>query len=83
MKFNGPLPSNATISLGVRKAGAILFEDFVHEVVTGENFTWKYNKAISGQKYEIQGYLWIENQPLSQSQILSVVAPADYELLTI
>lgn len=82
-KFNGPLPSNATISLGVRKTGTEKFEDIFHGVSASDNLAWKFDQAQTGQKYDIQGYLWVNGQPFSQSQVLTVSAPADHEVLTI
>lgn len=81
--FNGNMPPNPTFSLGVRKTGTASFNNTTSGASVSQNMAWAYNNAVPGVSYDIQGYLWSNNQPYSQSQILTVTAPATSEVLTI
>ncbi len=83
VNYNGNIPGNATFSLGVRKSGTTTFTNATSGVSVSQNMGWTYANAVPGQSYDIQGYLWSNNQPYSQSQILTVTAPANGEVLTI
>lgn len=82
-KFHGPLLDHSKVSLGVRKVGETEFQEVLHEVKAEQDLAWDFSQAISGQKYEIQGYLWVDEKPFSESQILTVAAPANHEVLKI
>jgi hypothetical protein len=82
-KFNGPLSNDSKVSLGIRKAGEAKFQDVFHGLNAKQDLAWSFDKAYPGQKYEIQGYLWAGEKPFSESQILTVVAPANHEILKI
>lgn len=82
-KFHGPLLDNSKVSLGVRKVGESEFQEVLHEIKAKQDLDWDFSQAISGQKYEIQGYLWVDEKLFSESQILTVAAPANHEVLKI
>lgn len=81
--FNGSIPGGSTFSLGVRKSGTAQFNNVVSGVSATNGMAWTYNSASPGQSYDIQGYLWTSGKPYSQSQVLTVQAPAANESLTI
>ncbi len=81
--FNGSMPSNPTFSLGVRKSGTTAFNNVTSGQSVSQGMSWTYNAATPGVSYDIQGYLWSNGQPYSQSQILTLTAPASGEVLTI
>lgn len=83
IQFNGPLPSNSTVSLGVRKTGTTNFQNVFNNVSASNGQSWSWNGASSGGSYDVQAYLWVNGTPYSQSQILTISAPASNETLTI
>ncbi|MBP9719401.1 MAG: hypothetical protein KBD46_02945, partial [Candidatus Levybacteria bacterium] len=76
-------PSGSYITLGVRVSGTGQFNPVAGNISATDGVTWTYPNAQSGTSYDIQAYLWQNNQPYSQSQILTVSAPATGEVLTI
>jgi len=84
ISLNGYVPpSGSYITLGVRVTGTSQFTQQAGNISATDGITWNYANAQSGTSYDIQAYLWQNNQPYSQSQILTVSAPATSEVLTI
>ncbi len=83
INFNGNIPNNATVSLGVRRSGGGTFSQAASGLSAGNGMNWNWNGATAGVSYDVQAYLWVNNQPFSQSQVLTIAAPASGEVLTI
>lgn len=84
ISLNGYVPpSGSYITLGVRVTGTAQFTQQTGNISATDGVAWNYPNAQSGTSYDIQAYLWQNNQPYSQSQILTVSAPATGEVLTI
>lgn len=84
ISLNGYVPpSGSYITLGVRVTGTGQFNQITGNMSATDGVAWVYNNAQSGTSYDLQAYLWQNNQPYSQSQILTVSAPATGEVLTI
>lgn len=83
ININGYIPSNGNITLGVRITGTSQFNQIASNISATDGVAWSYNSAQTGTSYDIQAYLWQNGQPYSQSQILTVSAPATGEVLTI
>lgn len=83
VNYNGNLSGSPTFSLGVRKTGTQNFVNAVNDASVSQGMSWNYPNATPGVSYDIQGYLWSNGKPYSQSQILTVTAPASVETLTI
>ncbi len=83
INLNGSVPSNSYITLGVRPTGTTQFNQVGGNIGASNGSTWSWASAQAGTSYDLQAYLWTNGSPASQSQILTVVAPANNEVLTI
>lgn len=83
INFNGNIPNGATVSIGVRRAGGSKFDEVSRGLSAGNGMSWSWSGATVGNSYDVQAYLWANGQPFSQSQVLTVAAPAAGEVLTI
>lgn len=84
ISLNGYVPpSGSYITLGVRPTGTGQFTQLTGNISATDGVAWNYPSAISGNSYDIQAYLWQNGSPYSQSQILTLPAPATNEVLTI
>jgi len=84
ISLNGYVPpSGSYITLGIRVTGTGSFNQIAGNISATDGVGWTYNSAQSGTSYDIQAYLWQNGSPYSQSQILTVAAPATGEVLTI
>jgi hypothetical protein len=84
ININGTTPpSGSYITLGVRVTGTTQFTQIAGNISATDGVAWSYTNATAGTSYDIQAYLWQNSQPYSQSQILTVSAPATGEVLTI
>lgn len=82
ININGSIPNNSYITLGIRPTGTTAFNQVAGNISATDNVAWSWPSAQSGTSYDLQAYLWVNNQPFSSSQILTVVAPASNEVLT-
>ena len=84
INLNGYVPpSGSYITLGVRVSGTSRFNQINNNISATDGVGWTYPNAQSGTSYDIQAYLWQNGSPYAQSQILTIPAPANNELLTI
>lgn len=84
ISLNGYVPpSGSYITIGVRVTGTSQFNQVVNNISATDGIAWNYSNATSGTSYDVQAYLWQNGSPYSQSQILTVSAPATGEVLTI
>lgn len=83
INLNGSVPSNSYITLGVRPTGTTQFNQVATNIAATNGSTWSWTAAQAGTSYDLQAYLWSNGAPSNQSQILTVVAPAANEILTI
>lgn len=81
--INGSIPSGSYITLGTRVTGTQSFNQVASNISATNNVAWSWQQAQTGTSYDVQAYLWVNNQPSAQSQILTVVAPSDGNTLTI
>ncbi|HVT01628.1 MAG TPA: hypothetical protein VHE53_05390 [Patescibacteria group bacterium] len=83
INLNGNAPSGSYITLGSRVTGTSSFNQVASNISATNGVAWSWNNAQAGTSYDFQAYLWVNGQPASQSQILTVEAPATGEVLTI
>ncbi len=83
INLNGNVPSGSYITIGSRPTGSGNFNQIASNVSATNGSTWTWSGAQSGLTYDFQAYLWINNQPASQSQVLTAAAPAINETLSI
>ena len=84
ISLNGYVPpSGSYITLGVRVTGTAQFNQIAGNISATDGVAWTYTNAQSGTSYDLQAYLWQNGQPYSQSQTLTVSAPATGEVLSI
>jgi hypothetical protein len=81
--INGTIPNNATLSLLQRKTGNQLFVVFAQNITAADGVVWSWDQATGGVSYDIQANLVVNGATLTQSQILTVTAPATNEELRI
>ncbi len=81
--INGSIPGGATVSIGVRPTGTSTFNQVANGLTASNGMSWRWNGASSGSSYDVQAYLWNNGKPYSQSQVLTMAAPAALEGLTI
>jgi hypothetical protein len=84
INLNGYVPPTGSyITLGIRPTGSTQFTQLSTNFAATDGVSWSYGNATSGTTYDIQAYLWQNNTPYAQSQILTVPAPATGEVLVI
>ncbi|HVZ67608.1 MAG TPA: hypothetical protein VG917_05115 [Patescibacteria group bacterium] len=83
INLNGNIPTGSYITLGSRVTGTTNFNQVATNISATNGVAWSWNNAQAGTSYDFQAYLWVNGQPASQSQILTVEAPATGEILTI
>ncbi len=83
INLNGNVPTGSYITIGSRPTGNGPFSQIASNIAATNGSTWTWSGAQSGLTYDFQAYLWINNQPASQSQILTAAAPAINETLSI
>ncbi|HZE87463.1 MAG TPA: hypothetical protein VE090_04635 [Methylomirabilota bacterium] len=82
--IDGYIPSGATLSLEGRKVGAQKFTIVTKNIPAKDQQFISYTTALAGQGYEVKGLLFdASGQPIGESAILTVVAPAYNENLNI
>lgn len=81
--LNGNIPSGSYLTLGVRPTGKGQFSQVASNLSATSGVVWSWYGAQSGVSYDIQAYLWVNNQPYAQSQILTATSPSSGDSLTI
>jgi hypothetical protein len=81
--INGSIPTNAYITIGTRVSGTSSFNQVGSNISATNNVAWSWQQAQAGTSYDVQAYLWSNNQPYAQSPITTIVAPANNVSLTI
>ena len=81
--INGSVPSGAYLTLATRPSGTASFNQVVNNIAATNSVPFSWNGANSGQSYDVQAYLWVNNQPYAASNILTVTAPSTFDILTI
>lgn len=80
---NGNIPSGAYITLATRPSGTTTFNQVASNIPATNSVPFSWNNATSGSSYDVQAYLWINNQPNAASNIITVIAPSTADVLTI
>ncbi|MBI2443010.1 MAG: hypothetical protein HYV40_03845 [Candidatus Levybacteria bacterium] len=83
ININGYIPSGSTLSVAARQTGTTAFSPFVSNLQATDGTSWTYTSGLSGTSYDLQASLINNGTTVSQSQILTVPAPASVEVLTI
>lgn len=83
LNFNGYTPTGATVAISERKAGESQFNVVVSGLAANDGGVWSWNGAQKGVAYELKAVLQKDGQTLVDGDSLTVVAPADSEILTI
>ncbi len=82
VKLNGPTQPNSTILLLQRKPGEQNYTAF-DRIAAVNNSNWSWDKAESGQQYEISASLQVDEKDTSVGNVLRLTAPASGEVITI
>lgn len=81
--INGSIPSNSYITLATRSSSSTgSFNQVNSNIAATNGVNWSWSAAQSGAQYDVQAYLWVNGQPYSQSNILTVTAPSQNDTLT-
>lgn len=83
INLNGTVPSGSYITIGTKKNGTATFNQVLSQIPASNGISWNWGAASSGTTYDVQAYLWENNKPYAQSQILTIAAPSTFEVLTI
>ena len=83
ISFNGTIPSNSYATIAQRITGSGNFTQVIGNISATNGVSWSWVNAQSGTSYDVQAYLWVNNQPYSQSNIATVTAPSASNTLTI
>jgi hypothetical protein len=83
ININGSIPPNSYITLGTRKTGTATFNQVASNISATDDIAWSWTAAQAGAPYDVQAYLWSNSKPYAQSQILTVTAPSQNDVLTI
>lgn len=83
LNVNGYVPTGATVAISERKAGESQFNAVVSSLAPNDGGVWSWNGAQKGVAYELKAVLQKDGQTLVDGDSLTVVAPADSEILTI
>jgi len=81
--INGQFPSGTTLSLFKKSPTDAAFVQIGSSISANNNTSWSWNGATQGVQYNIKAVAYQNGNSLSQSQILTVAAPASNETLTI
>lgn len=81
--LNGYIPSSAVITIRGRKLGAASWTTVASNLPAKNDQFMSYTTAVSGQVYEVQGFLSSGGIQIGESSILTLTAPAENETLTI
>lgn len=81
--INGAIPNGAYITIATRISGTTTFKQIAGNIPATNSVPFSWNGATSGTSYDVQAYLWNNNQPYSASNIITVTAPSTFDVLTI
>ncbi len=82
--INGVIPPGASISVVQKTSGSNTIPAvFASNLPIADRSPWSFNKASENATYEIQAEVIVNGVPIASSNVLSVTAPADEEVLTI
>jgi len=80
---NGSIPAGTYLSLATRVSGTATFNQVANNIPATSSVPFSWNGATSGTSYDVQAYLWVNGNPYAQSNIITVVAPSTFDVLTI
>ncbi|MFC1710251.1 hypothetical protein ACFL0F_01140 [Patescibacteria group bacterium] len=76
--IEGTTPTGSTLAIAIKSKTNPTFTPAVEQIEVAKTVQWAYDKAVSGNNYEVQAYLISSKEELiSQSQIATVKAPND------
>lgn len=81
--INGSIPSGAYLTLAARPSGTTTFNQVANNISATNSVPFSWNGATSGSAYDVQAYLWVNSNPYSASNIITVTAPSTFDVLTI
>lgn len=83
LDVNGVIPQNGVVVIGERISGTSQFSIVTTGIPVVDGSTWIWNAASEGKSYDIQAYVQVNGVTVAQSQILTIAAPAQNEILTL
>ncbi len=83
LDVNGAVPQNSVVVIGERMSGTSQFSTVTTGIPVIDGSTWIWNGAVAGKSYDIQAYVQVNGVTVAQSQILTIAAPAQNEILTL
>lgn len=81
--LNGYVPTGAMISVSAQAAGSTQSTTFATGVYPADGAVWSWNNAQSGVSYQVQATLLLNGSVIGRSQMQTIAAPAQNEVLTI
>jgi len=81
--LNGYIPPDSTIIVYAKRSDESQFSRIVSGITAKDNSLWSWNEAQVGSEYELKAQLLSGNVILSESDLLTLTAPADNEILRI
>lgn len=81
--LNGFVPSGATVTVSAKGPNDTDFRPVIGGFAAVDGATWIWNSAQTGASYQLQANLLSGSTAAGQSNVLTVSAPADSEVLTI
>ena len=81
--LNGPVPEGSTVVVYQKLEDEKEFEVALTDIPAVDGGKWSWDKALTGFQYDIYSELMYQDNALSESKPISVVAPASGEVLKI
>lgn len=81
--INGAIAPNSSLSIGERVSGNTQFNIIASGIYAADRMSWSWSNAQAGTSYDLQAYLVVNGNTVASSQILTVTAPANNEVLNI
>lgn len=78
---NGYIPTGATLDVVERKTGTEEFTTILSGLTAVDGQTWKWDGARIGEAYDLKAVIKTEKETIVESEIKSLVAPAQDETL--
>ena len=81
--LNGSIPSGATVTVLAKGPNDSIFRPVIGGFAATDGTTWIWNSAQTGASYQLQANLISGTKTIGTSNVLTVSAPADNEVLTV
>ncbi|MDO8570150.1 MAG: hypothetical protein Q7R97_01015 [Candidatus Daviesbacteria bacterium] len=81
--LDGVAPVGSTLGIGVKKYGEKEYQTVITGIAISGDKAWSWNGAKAGDLYEVQAGLLNKGQIIATSEVKTIAAPADEEILYI